>query len=48
ILPVIEMGGRGIHVPFHTTWVHEEVADFDCSSDKCIKVDSVIELLDLL
>jgi putative hydrolase of the HAD superfamily len=25
ILPVLELGGYGIHVPFHTTWVHEQV-----------------------
>jgi putative hydrolase of the HAD superfamily len=25
ILPVIELGGNAIHVPFHTTWAHEEI-----------------------
>jgi len=25
ILPVLELGGYGIHVPFHTTWMHEQV-----------------------
>lgn len=25
ILPVIEIGGNGIHIPFHTTWAHEIV-----------------------
>lgn len=25
ILPVLELGGYGIHVPFHTTWIHEQV-----------------------
>ena len=25
ILPILELGGYGIHVPFHTTWVHEQV-----------------------
>jgi putative hydrolase of the HAD superfamily len=24
ILPVIEAGGRALHVPYHTTWAHEE------------------------
>lgn len=23
VLPVIEMGGRGVHVPYHVTWTHE-------------------------
>lgn len=26
VLPVLAMGGYAIHIPFHTTWVHEEVA----------------------
>lgn len=25
VLPLIELGARAIHVPFHTTWEHEEV-----------------------
>lgn len=25
ILPVIELGGRAIHIPFHVTWEHEKV-----------------------
>ena len=27
ILPVLELGGHAIHVPFHTTWVHEHIED---------------------
>ncbi|MFT3935398.1 MAG: HAD family hydrolase [Chitinophagaceae bacterium] len=26
ILPVLEVGGHAIHVPFHTTWAHEQVS----------------------
>lgn len=25
ILPVVQLGARAIHVPYHTTWIHEEV-----------------------
>lgn len=25
ILPVLEIGGNAVHIPFHTTWVHEHV-----------------------
>jgi putative hydrolase of the HAD superfamily len=25
VLPVIAIGGRAIHVPYHTTWMHEHV-----------------------
>jgi putative hydrolase of the HAD superfamily len=27
ILPLINIGSAAIHVPFHTTWIHEEVAE---------------------
>ncbi|NVK51258.1 MAG: HAD family hydrolase [Cyclobacteriaceae bacterium] len=25
VLPVLELGGHAIHIPFHTTWIHEQV-----------------------
>ncbi len=27
ILPIVELGGHGVHVPYHTTWEHEVVHD---------------------
>ena len=27
ILPVVELGGKGVYVPFHTTWQHEVLSD---------------------
>lgn len=27
IAPVLELGGWGVHVPYHTTWLHEREAD---------------------
>ena len=29
ILPVIAAGARAVHVPYHITWVHEQVTDYD-------------------
>ncbi len=29
VLPVVEVGGAGIHVPYHITWGHEVVDDHD-------------------
>lgn len=28
IIPVLELGGNAIHIPFHTTWQHEVVEDY--------------------
>jgi putative hydrolase of the HAD superfamily len=25
ILPVLEIGGHAVHIPFHTTWAHEKI-----------------------
>jgi putative hydrolase of the HAD superfamily len=25
ILPVLALGGHGVHIPYHTTWAHEQV-----------------------
>lgn len=27
IFPVLELGARAVHVPYHSTWAHEEVPD---------------------
>jgi putative hydrolase of the HAD superfamily len=26
VIPVLEMGGYGVHVPFHVTWEHEKIS----------------------
>lgn len=26
VLPILGIGGNAVHIPFHTTWAHEEVA----------------------
>ena len=25
VLPVLAIGGHGVHVPYHTTWAHEQI-----------------------
>ena len=29
VLPVLAIGGRAVHIPYHTTWAHEAIADRD-------------------
>ena len=29
VLPVVAVGGQAVHIPHHTTWVHEIVSDHD-------------------
>jgi len=47
ILPVLEIGGYAVHVPFHTTWEHE-VVDVDIINPKFIEADNISEILNFL
>ncbi|NNJ72087.1 MAG: HAD family hydrolase [Enterobacterales bacterium] len=29
VLPLINMGAQAVHIPYHTTWEHEQVKDID-------------------
>lgn len=33
VLPVLEIGGHAVHIPFHTTWAHERI-DFEIKHPK--------------
>jgi putative hydrolase of the HAD superfamily len=47
VLPVLELGGYAIHVPYHTTWVHEQINQENEKSD-FLKVDKISEILKYL
>lgn len=44
VLPILELGGRAIHVPFHTTWAHEEVQP-DQHTNNHLTIPSLRDLL---
>jgi putative hydrolase of the HAD superfamily len=47
ILPVVNIGASAIHVPYHTTWQHEnDHAETDNS--KYVTVDKLVEILKIL
>ena len=47
ILPVLEIGGYGIHVPFHTTWEHEHV-DVLITDPKFRQMEKISEILNIV
>ena len=47
ILPILNIGARAVHVPFHTTWVHEEVKPEDHDNNH-LTINSLDELLQYL
>lgn len=44
VLPVLALGGMGIHVPFHTTWAHEHV-EAEIKHEKFFQLSELKELI---
>lgn len=47
IIPPLNLGAWAIHVPFHTTWAHEEVEE-DPEDKQLFRVDHLHEILPLI
>lgn len=48
ILPLVNIGAKAIHVPFHTTWQHEEVTENDTNGKTYQTINRLKELLKFL
>lgn len=48
ILPVLNLGSYGIHIPFHTTWKHEEVDASSFPQEGFIQVNDISEIPGIL
>jgi putative hydrolase of the HAD superfamily len=48
VLPLIELGAQAAHVPFHTTWAHEEVKHEEQLRKDYLKLDSLRDILSYL
>ncbi|MEM9076733.1 MAG: HAD family hydrolase [Bacteroidota bacterium] len=47
VLPIINLGARAIHIPFHTTWAHEMVSE-DEQVNNHLKLNSLRDVLKYL
>jgi len=47
VLPVLNIGGTAVHVPFHTTWAHERI-DHEIVHPKFYKAEKVSEIVEVL
>jgi putative hydrolase of the HAD superfamily len=47
ILPVLELGGYGIHIPFHITWAHEMV-EHEVEHERFFKLGHIGEAAELI
>lgn len=46
IVPILNLGGFAAHIPFYTTWVHEQI-DFDIINTKFFELKKLEDLLKL-
>lgn len=47
VLPVINLGGTAVHVPYHTTWVFEQMNPEDIKSDRFFELKKIRDVLTL-
>jgi len=47
VLPVLELGGHAVHIPYHTTWAHEAI-DKDIDHANFKQVESIKDVLTFL
>jgi putative hydrolase of the HAD superfamily len=47
ILPILNVGSYGVHVPYHITWIHEQV-EHNIDNDRFKSVESIMDILEFL
>jgi putative hydrolase of the HAD superfamily len=47
VLPVLNLGGHGIHIPYHTTWAHEKI-DFEIEHQNFRQLTHIKEVLNFV
>lgn len=48
VLPILGLGAKAIHIPFHTTWAHEEVDENEIEVNGHLKLNRITEILKYL
>ena len=44
VLPLIQLGSKAVHIPFHTTWIHEQVEDHNPKDYPYETMSSLLEI----
>lgn len=47
VLPVLNIGGTGIHIPYHTTWEYEKI-DFEIQHENFKSISNLTDLFEIL
>lgn len=48
VLPIIELGGHAVHIPYHITWEHEIVADAQDEQKAYFELEHIRQLPELV
>lgn len=48
IIPVLELGAKAIYIPYHSTWEHEQVSDYDLGHKNLTQIEKLNDLLEIL
>jgi len=48
ILPLIQLNANAIHIPFHTTWAHEQVTEKETNGKNYKTISNLRELLNVI
>lgn len=45
VAPVLELGARAVHIPYHVTWHHEHVPEESLPSEGWYRIDGITDLI---
>ncbi|UKM64116.1 HAD family hydrolase [Flavobacteriaceae bacterium GSB9] len=48
VLPLVNIKAHAVHVPFHTTWAHEEVSEEEKNGKAYKTINTLLELVNIL
>ncbi len=48
VIPILNIGGQAVHIPFHTTWAHEMVSGEEEQQNHHLKLNSLRDILKYL
>jgi putative hydrolase of the HAD superfamily len=48
IIPILNIGGSAVYVPFHTTWEHETADENSISSQRFRKIEKISQVADII
>lgn len=44
VIPVLNLGGYAVHIPYHTTWLHEKIDVVELPADRFMELPSIADI----